>query len=128
MADKFTIEIDTRELFAALDAIPDAVLAELQIAAKETADNIAREARARVRRRTGKTGAAITVERARDGMGYVVFIGADRQHIGHFLEWGTKFMTAKPFLFVSARLEEGNHDRRAGEAVQRAIDAKRFGG
>jgi len=36
-------------------------------------------------------------------------------------------MTAKPFLFVSARLEEGAHDRRAREAVQAAIDEKGLG-
>lgn len=127
MADKFTIEVDTRELLAALDAIPDAVLAELKLEAKATAENIARDARLRVRRRTGRTGDAITVEEARDGKGYVVFIGADRSHIGHFLEWGTKFMTAKPFLMVSARLEEGSHDRRSREAIQRVINARGLG-
>ena len=38
-----------------------------------------------------------------------------------------KFMTAQPFLFASARLEEGAHDRRAREAVQAAIDETGLG-
>lgn len=129
MADHFSIEIDgLPELLAALDAIPDAVLAELKIEAKVTADNIVREAKGRIRRRTGKTGDAIKVEESLDGTGYVVRVGSGREHIGSFLEFGTKYMTAKPYLFVSARLEEGGHDRRTREAVQRAIDQKGFGG
>lgn len=127
MADSFTVTVDTTALFAALDAIPAAVHAHLKAAAKVTATNIAREAKARIRRRTGKTGDAITVEETHNGDGYVIFTGNGRQHIAHFLEFGTKFMTAKPFLFASARLEEGAHDRRSREAVQAAIDAKGLG-
>lgn len=127
MADSFTITVDTAALFAALDAIPDAVLAELRKAAKITADNIAREGKGRIRRRTGQTAEAITVEPSHDGTGYVVFVGNNRAHIGSFLEFGTKFMSAKPWLFASARLEEGPHDRRAREAVQAAIDSKGLG-
>jgi len=59
----------------------------LKRAAKITADNIAAEAKARVRRRTGKTGDAMTVEETRSGDGYVVFVGEGRQHIGFFLEF-----------------------------------------
>lgn len=127
MADSFTVTVDTTALFAALDAIPAAVHAHLKAAAKVTATNIAREAKARIRRRTGKTGDAITVEETHNGDGYVIFTGNGRQHIAHFLEFGTKFMTAKPFLFASARLEEGAHDRRCREAIQDAIDAKGLG-
>jgi HK97 gp10 family phage protein len=122
-----TIDVDTTALVAALDAIPAAVHAQLKAAAKVTADNIATEARARVKRRTGQTGDAITVEETHNGDGYVVYVGDGRQHIGSYLEFGTKFMTAKPFLFASARLEEAAHDRRAREAVQAAIDEKGLG-
>lgn len=127
MADSFTVDVDTTELLAALDAIPAAVHAYLKAAAKVTADRIAAEAKERIRRRTGRTGDAITVEEAHSGDGYVIFTGNGRQHIAHFLEFGTKFMTAKPFLFASARLEEPAHDRRCREAVQAAIDAKGLG-
>jgi len=127
MADSFTIDVDTTELLAALDAIPAEVHAHLKAAAKVTAERIATEARARIKRRTGKTGDAITVEETHTGDGYVIYTGSGRQHIAHYLEFGTKFMTAKPFLFASARLEEGAHDRRCREAVQAAIDAKGLG-
>lgn len=128
MADSFTIDVDTTGLLAALAAIPEAVHAHLKAAAKVTAEAIATEARARVRRRTGQTGDAITVEETHSGDGYVIYVGDGRQHVGSFLEFGTKFMTAAPFLFASARLEEGAHDRRAREAVQAAIDEQGLGG
>ena len=127
MADSFTMSVDTAPLLAALDAIPAAVRAHLKAAAQITADNIATEARARVRRRTGQTGDAITVEETHSGDGYVIYTGNGRQHIASFLEFGTKFMTAKPFLFASARLEEGAHQRRCREAVQDAIDEHGLG-
>jgi HK97 gp10 family phage protein len=127
VADGFTITVDTAPLLAALAAIPGAVHAHLKAAARITAEAIATEARARVRRRTGQTGEAITVEETHTGDGYVIFVGAGRQHVGSFLEWGTRFMSAKPFLFASARLEEGAHDRRSREAVQAAIDEKGLG-
>lgn len=127
MADSFTVTVDDAALLVALAAIPAAVLAHLKPVAKITADNIAREAKGRVARRTGATGEAITVEETRNGDGYVVFVGHKRGHIGQFLEFGTKFMTARPFLFASARLEEGPHDRRSRAAVQAAIDEMGLG-
>lgn len=127
MADAFTVDVDATELLAALAAIPAAVHAHLKAAAKVTADNIARDARARIRRRTGKTGDAITVEETTNGDGYVIYTGNGRQHIGSFLAFGTKFMIGDDWLFASARLEEGAHDRRSREAVQAAIDAKGLG-
>jgi HK97 gp10 family phage protein len=127
MADRMTIDVDATELLAALAALPEAVHAHLKAAAKVTAEAIATEARARVKRRTGQTGDAITVEETHNGDGYVIYVGNGRQHIGSFLEFGTKYMTAKPFLFASARLEEGAHDRRARDAVQAAIDEKGLG-
>jgi hypothetical protein len=127
MADGFTVETDTEALLAAIDANPDAVMAKLVPACKVTADNIAAEARVRIRRRSGKTGDAITVEEAHGGGGYVVFVGGGRTSIGRFLEYGTKFMSAKPFLFASARLEEGAHMERSLEAVQAAIDETGLG-
>jgi len=122
MADNFTITVDDAALLAAWDQLGDAVHAHLKANAKVTADKIATEAGARIKRRTGRTGDAITVEETRNGDGYVIYVGNGRQHIGSFLEFGTKYMTARPFLFVSARLEEGAHDRRSREAVQEAID------
>jgi hypothetical protein len=123
----FVIDVDDALLLAAWDRIPDSVHAKLKAAGKITADNIGTEARGRVRRRTGQTGEKITVEEAHSGDGWVIFVGDPRTHIGSFLEFGTKFMTAHPFLFVSAQLEEGAHDRRSREAVQDAINEQGLG-
>jgi bacteriophage HK97-gp10 putative tail-component len=122
-----TITVDPAPLLAALDAIPAEVHARCKAAAKITAEAIATEARARVRRRTGRTGDAIRVEETHDGTGYIIFIGDRRAHIASFLEFGTKFMTPFPFLFVAARLEERAHDQRIRDAVQGAIDAHGLG-
>lgn len=130
MSDQLTITVDTSALLAAIDAIPEAVHRHLKLAAKVTADHIAAEARGRVRRRTGKTAQSIHVEETHSGDGYVVMAydpAAGRAPVDMFLEFGTKFMTAKPFLFASARLEEGAHDRRSREAIQAAIDEEWLG-
>jgi len=127
MADRMTIDVDATALLAALATLPEAVHAHLKAAAKVTAEAIAAEARARVRRRTGRTGDAVTVEETHSGDGYVIYVGDGRQHIGSFLEFGTQFMTSKPFLFASARLEEGAHNARARDAVQAAIDEQGLG-
>ncbi len=127
MSDSLRLEIDDTALVAALDAIPEAVHAHLKRASHVTADRIATEARARIRRRTGKTGDAITVEETHNGDGYVVFVGGGRTHIGRFNEFSTQFMRAQPFLFASARLEAGAAFRRSADAVQAAIDAQGLG-
>jgi HK97 gp10 family phage protein len=146
VADRMTITVDTTALLAALDALPDRVHAHLKAAAKITAENIAREARARVARRTGETAAHIRVEETHSGDGYIVWVAPEvrvshhtmpsgRSHtqkvtynaLAGWLEFGTRHMPARPFLFVSARLEEGAHDRRCREAVQAAIDETGLG-
>jgi len=37
-------------------------------------------------------------------------------------------MTARPFLYVSAALEQAGHQRRMAEAVDTSIDVTGFGG
>lgn len=122
-----SIETDTTALLAALEAIPDAVLAHLKPESKITADNIAAEAAQRIRRRTGATGDQIVVEETHNGDGYVVFVKGSRQHIARFLEFGTVHQRATPFLFPSARLEQGPALRRARPAIQDAIDETGLG-
>jgi len=125
--NRITIEVDNTALLAALTEIPDAVFAHLKPESKITADNIAAEASQRIRRRTGETGDAITVDETHNGDGYVVYVGGKRGHIGRFLEFGTKHMSASPFLFPSARLEAGPALQRARPAIQDAIDEKGLG-
>ena len=147
MSKLLAIEVDARGLIAAHDRLGAEAEQYVKAAAKVTAENIAREARARVARRTGETAAHIVAEETHDGKGYVVWVEPDvklslhtskrsgRTHtqkvtynaLGGWLEFGTQHMTARPFLFVSARLEEGAHDQRTRAAVQAAIDAVGLG-
>lgn len=140
MAPLLTIEIDTAALLQELGQFADAAEKHLKAAAKVTADNIVREARGRVARRTGETASHIVAEESRDKHGYIVWVQPDvklslhtsrsgRTHtqrvtynaLGGWLEHGTKYMTARPFLFVSARLEESSHTRRIQEALVAAL-------
>lgn len=143
MADSFQVDIENGALLRALDRL-DVSLVERHTkpACKVTALNIQREARARVRRRTGRTAAGITVEESFDQQGYVVLpfntalelslieSGNDQQpeNLPYWLEFGTRKMTKKPFFIESARLEENAHDRRIREAIQNAIDESGLGG
>lgn len=132
--DNLTITVDTADLLAAIDALPEAVLAKTKAAAEFTAHRIADEARSRVARRTGRTAGKIHVEEAHDGSGFVVLpwatletVDEQSSNLPMWLEFGTKFMTARPYFFIAARLEEGAHDRRMREAIQEAIDEKGLG-
>ncbi len=123
-----TITVDKAALLAAMEAIPAAVERHLKLAALVTADRIAGEARGRVRRRTGKTAAGIIVEETHKGDGFVVLSTNQRMPgLPQWIEFGTKYMSASPYLFASARLEEAAHDRRSYQAVQDAIAEKGLG-
>jgi hypothetical protein len=126
---KLSATIDTSALLAALHRIPDRILEKTRAASRITADNIAREARARVARRTGETAGHITVEPAQSGHGYVVLAGDGRKgtHVPLYLEHGTPTMDARPFFDVSARLEAGSHARRIHDAIVEAIAEEGFG-
>jgi hypothetical protein len=127
MSDKLTIAVESEALFDALDALGVSADAHVLAAAEVTGRRVADEARARVRRRTGETARGITVEQAKVGIGVVVFVDRpDEPGVPSFLEFGTKFQTATPFLFNSARLEEGAHTRRMVQALQDAIDDSGF--
>lgn len=135
------VDVETKGLIAALDSLGASVLKHTKAAARVTAERIVAGARARVRRRTGRTAAGITAEETYDGTGYVVLpfnaaferalieSGNDQQpaNLPLWLEFGTKKMTAKPFFFAAARVEVGAHDRRMRAAIQDAIDEKGLG-
>ena len=131
MSDQLTIEIDNRAAIAALDQLGAAVERYTKTAAKITADNIAREAKARLQRQlsgtsTGATVRGVTVEEARAGVGYVVLPWNPAEpvrmpNLPIWLEFGTVKMTARPYFFASAQLESGAHDRRIREAIGQAI-------
>jgi hypothetical protein len=109
--------------------MPDAILARaVRPQAHLTAQRIAREARSRVHRRTGKTAGGIQVIERRDGEGYRVETD-DAPDAGRpiSLEFGTQFTEPRPFLYVSADLEAEDHDRRMRDAIQDVIDAEGLG-
>lgn len=123
-----TIEIDTKGLIDALTRFAGPVMEKhVKGAAKVTADRVAQIASARAHRDTGETAESITVEEATVGEGYVVlpwdFGKTSRMpNLPIWLEFGTNKMTAKPYFFAAARMEEGAHGRRISNAIQDAID------
>lgn len=127
MPDGLFIEIDHADLFAALDAIPDAIAGGLKAEARLTAEHMQTEQRARIKRRTGQTAAAITVEETRRGDGYIVYVAGARHPVGFFLQYGTRFMRGDDFFFAAARIEEAAHDRRSRQAIQDAIETHGLG-
>ena len=132
MADRLTISVDVRALLAALDQLGPAAERHVHRAARITAEQIRDEASGRVRRATGKTAGAITIEEAPPPLGgYRVFVGAvlgRAANLPQWIEFGTRRMEARPFLFSSARLEEGAHLRRISEAMTKAIAETGLGG
>lgn len=135
MADKLTITVDRDALLKAMTNLGPAALVFTKAAARETAENIVREAQARVARATGETAAGIHAEETRNGDGYVVLDTNRRMpNLPLWLEFGVKAgkagshsAVARPFFFISAELERGAHDRRMTEAVQAAIDSVGLG-
>lgn len=72
MPDGFTFTADDRALLAALDRLGASVEKYTMPAAKVTADNVKREGRARIARRTGATAEGILVREDYAGTGYIV--------------------------------------------------------
>lgn len=122
MAPLLTTQTDTHEVLAAFDGLGQAIQPPLLMAAQTTARAIAREAQARVRRRTGQTATGIKIELAQRGLGYVVFVeNPDNPGLPGWIEFGTIHQVARGFFFAPARLEEGAHYRRIVEAINAAI-------
>jgi len=149
VADGFRITAETRGLIDAIDRLGPRVEELCAQAAQVTADNIVREARARLARATSGHGTGLTMKGivrspgANRGAGWAVL--SSRQHpliswhtmkktgrshtqavtqsnVPIWLEMGTRYMAPRPYFFVSADLEADAHDRRMREAIQRAID------
>ena len=155
MADSLTATLDTAGLFAALDHFGDKLTPALRDVAHTTAQRIAQDARARIHRRTGATAESVIVREDHEHVGYVVTtedvrtleqVNAKRlanaqmgrrgrkvalrenvPHVGHYLEYGTVHMAARPFFWASARLQAGPYDRAVRVAVQDAIDTEGLG-
>lgn len=130
MADGLEIEVDAADVLAMLVQLGDKAEVLVHGASMVTAELIQQEARARARRRTGRLIEAIeVVEQGPPMFGFKVQVEDMRDERGRraeefpiWHEFGTEKMTAQPFMFNSATLEEGPHLRRVIEAIQAAID------
>lgn len=122
MAGELTIDVDATNLLRLLDQLDDRAGEALKMVAKETAERIRTEARARLSRQTsgtGQTAEAITIEDIKGGYKvYVAPVSGRAENVPLWLEFGTQRATSRPFLFAAAVLEEGNHLRRLTEALQ----------
>lgn len=124
-----TLTVETAALDAGLTDLAATMATDTKAASEVTAAAIVREARGRVARRTGRTAAGIGYMESRDGTGYIVHaVHPDRPRLPLYLEFGTRYMTARPFLYVSAAIEQPGHERRMADAVTTAIDVSGFGG
>jgi HK97 gp10 family phage protein len=120
--------LDTAAALAAVDQVPDSVHRGTDAVTAQTATSVATEARARVARRTGATAASIRVRPTKDGYGYVVIAGPPANPMrARYLEFGTRYMYARPFLLVSASLEAPTYRDKVGAAVQAGVDAEGLG-
>lgn len=134
MADDITITVEgLKETQAAFLSLAQALKPFVKGAARISADNVAREARARLERQlsgtsTGKTVASITVQSDRTGWGWVVVAGDPSQkRVAFWLERGTQRMSARSFFDSSAQLEAHAHEGRIQAAVVAGISTHGFG-
>lgn len=140
MADGLTIEMDDEAVIRAIAQYGAVAQPLLNGASLVTANAIKREADARLRRQlgpdaTGQTASGLTVRKAYDGNGYILI--AEREpfpNLPWWIEKGTEKgkphshkALPRPFFYVSALLEEGNHRRRIIEALQQAASTTGLG-
>ena len=123
------LSVNTTDLASALVQLSASMGIDTKAASKVTAQAIVREAKGRAPRRTGALAEGIHYEESKDGLGYVVLVVRPGRHgVPWWVEHGTQYMTARPFLHVSAALEQPGHYRRVEDAVNVAIDANGFKG
>ncbi len=124
MSKLFDVSVESRELIDGLTRLAQSADFVCTEVGRETADRIVTEAKGRVSRASGDTQAGIHWELGDDGRSYWVFGYTKGPHppVDYFLEWGTKFMTAREFFYPSVTLEEGPHMRRLEDRVQSWLD------
>ena len=143
MANSISFEMDASKLVAAFDAVTEAIRLPTLEACRVTAENIKREARARVSRRGPNPTRAqqgrppledlIRVEPMHNGTGYVVIVeepardNSGAEYLPFYLEFGTQEMAKRVFFFAAATLEKEAHRGRLQDAQQAGIDAVGLG-
>ncbi len=130
MPNSFTIDLPNlaviREALEG-ESLKTVIKGFIKSASRVSADNIARDAAARLQRQlsgtsSGRTVAGIVVKSDRTGWGWIVDAGNVAQPmLDRWLEYGTKHMHAREFFYSSAQVEAGPHFGRIEAAVQAAI-------
>ena len=137
MPPLFTIDPDPREVLEAFDALAGLIEEEAQREAFVTGYRIQADARSRLQRQThgeGQTAENITVsdtvpshlggDTLRADASVYVYVRPYRRpdNLTLWLEFGTKFMTPRPFLRNAVEGQRADHMRRMFAAAQRGID------
>lgn len=126
MADRLSIDVDVSAVLRALDRLGAEAETVVRAAARETAQGIVTEARARLERQThgtGQTARNLTV--TEDERAVYVYVQPVRRpaNLTLWLDQGTVHMEARPFFVSSAELEHGPHLRRVADGLERAVRA-----
>lgn len=149
MADFIGFELDADDVQRALAKFPDIAQRHVSDVARRTANNIAAEAKRRLHRQlgpnaTGRTEAGIGVyadEAANPLVFQIISVRPElpgeqgsKAAVPRFIESGTKKgkkgshdYPARPFLHVSAELEQAAFIRAIGEALNDAADESGLG-
>ena len=123
-----TYDVDTSGLASGLTQLAADLARRTKDASEVSAAAVVREAQGRAARRTGATVGGIGYTESRDETGWIVsVVRPDRPNVPFWLEFGTRYMTARPFLYASAALEQPGHERRIQEAVAVTIQSNGFG-
>lgn len=125
--DSVTVTVEHDSLTPALERVSVAANAALVELARTTAASLQTEMRSRLARQTsgtGQTAEAITTEQGDNGYYRVTSgnMGARAANLPIWLEFGTKYMTPRPYFYGAIELEAGTYLRRAEDAMQAAID------
>lgn len=130
MPNSFTIDIDATKMREALEgeSLKAVIKGFIKVASRQSADNIAADAKARLERQlsgtsTGATVAGIVVKSDRTGWGWIVDAGnLSTPMLDRWLENAFKNVSRrKPFFYDSARLEEQAHLERIRGAIRSAL-------
>lgn len=134
MADSISVTVDAQTVKDNLVVLPECLKPYVRAAARISADHIRDEARVRLQRQlsaaaTGETVASIRVTSDRSGWGWTVRAGkVSFPMIAYWLERGTEHQRARPYLDVSARLEQEAHTRRIEAAIRAGLAESGFHG
>ncbi len=116
-----------KEAYAAVDQLDVTVTAALKDVARRTADRIAVNAAALLRSKThgtGKTAASIRVLDESDEKRFVVNVPGDSEsaaNLPRWLEYGTRYMVARPFLRPAGDAESERYKSDMAAVAERTL-------